>query len=83
MSPFLHSWLTATQYIAPLMANFDTRKGNGSDILYKDYSKSKLSSINEPDITGRPIIFSIIVNSLIITISLCEIKDNMSKLSII
>ena len=29
------------------MANFDTRKGNGSDILYKDYSKSKLSSINE------------------------------------
>ena len=47
MSPFLHSWLTATQYIAPLMANFDTRKGNGSDILYKDYSKSKLSSINE------------------------------------
>ncbi|CAG5117521.1 unnamed protein product, partial [Candidula unifasciata] len=23
MSPFLHQWLTATQYIAPLMANFD------------------------------------------------------------
>lgn len=38
MSPFLHSWLTATQYIAPLMANFDTRIGNGSDILYKDYT---------------------------------------------
>ncbi|XP_076094788.1 plexin domain-containing protein 2-like isoform X1 [Mytilus galloprovincialis] len=38
MSPFLHSWLTATQYIAPLMANFDTTIGNGSDILYKDYT---------------------------------------------
>ncbi|KAL5006430.1 hypothetical protein ScPMuIL_015236 [Solemya velum] len=37
MSPFLHQWLTATQYIAPLMANFDTRIGNTSDIYYKDY----------------------------------------------
>ena len=24
VSDFLHRWLTATQYIAPLMANFDT-----------------------------------------------------------
>ncbi|XP_069110868.1 plexin domain-containing protein 1-like isoform X2 [Argopecten irradians] len=37
MSPFLHKWLTATQYIAPLMGNFDTTLGNNSEILYKDY----------------------------------------------
>ena len=37
MSDFLHQWLTATQYIAPLMANFDTRIGNESSrILYAD-----------------------------------------------
>ncbi|CAJ0943192.1 unnamed protein product, partial [Mesorhabditis belari] len=30
-----HSWLAATQYIAPLMANFNTLR-NGSDILYAD-----------------------------------------------
>ncbi|XP_033761935.1 plexin domain-containing protein 2-like isoform X2 [Pecten maximus] len=38
MSPFLHKWLTATQYIAPLMGNFDTTLGNTSEILYKDYN---------------------------------------------
>lgn len=37
MSPFLHQWLTATQYIAPLMANFDTAVGNESFIFYKDF----------------------------------------------
>ncbi|XP_067659976.1 plexin domain-containing protein 2-like [Haliotis asinina] len=36
-SPFLHQWLTATQYIAPLMANFDTRIGEASDIYYDDF----------------------------------------------
>ncbi|GMS90032.1 hypothetical protein PENTCL1PPCAC_12207 [Pristionchus entomophagus] len=30
-----HSWLAATQYIAPLMANFDTQL-EGSNILYAD-----------------------------------------------
>ena len=34
MSPFLHQFLTATQYIAPLMANFDLSIGNTSEILY-------------------------------------------------
>ena len=29
----MHSWLAATQYIAPLMANFDTTR-NYSNILY-------------------------------------------------
>lgn len=35
MSDFLHSFLTASQYIAPLMANFDTLYGgNDTNILY-------------------------------------------------
>ena len=35
MSHFLHSFLTASQYIAPLMANFDTSIGrNESEILF-------------------------------------------------
>lgn len=33
-----HSWLAATQYIAPLMANFDTME-NGSSISYGDDGK--------------------------------------------
>ncbi|ELT98818.1 hypothetical protein CAPTEDRAFT_136294, partial [Capitella teleta] len=36
MSPFLHQWLTTTQYIAPLMANFDTQLGNNSNVRYYD-----------------------------------------------
>ncbi|KAK7110815.1 plexin domain-containing protein 2-like isoform X5 [Littorina saxatilis] len=35
MSPFLHQWLTATQYIAPLMANFETSASTDSNIFYK------------------------------------------------
>lgn len=35
MGPFLHQWLTATQYVAPMMANFDTSLGNNSDIKIK------------------------------------------------
>ena len=41
-SEFLHQYLTATNYIAPLMANFDTAiAGNRSLILYKTFD-SKL-----------------------------------------
>ncbi|KAK2184049.1 hypothetical protein NP493_285g00000 [Ridgeia piscesae] len=40
MSDFLHQWLTATQYIAPLMANFDTTIGNHSLIHYADNGTS-------------------------------------------
>jgi len=36
MSDFLHQWLTATQYVAPMMANFDTQLGNNSYIRYMD-----------------------------------------------
>ena len=33
---YVHSWLAATQYIAPLMANFDTRLSNESYVKYAD-----------------------------------------------
>ncbi|KZS14913.1 Plexin domain-containing protein 1 [Daphnia magna] len=33
---YVHSWLAATQYIAPLMANFDTSMSNYSTIRYMD-----------------------------------------------
>ncbi|XP_011310157.1 uncharacterized protein l(1)G0289 [Fopius arisanus] len=33
---FVHSWLAATQYIAPLMANFDTRLSKDSHVTYAD-----------------------------------------------
>nr|CAH0113248.1 unnamed protein product [Daphnia galeata] len=33
---YVHSWLAATQYIAPLMANFDTSMSNFSTIKYMD-----------------------------------------------
>ena len=44
MSAFLHQWLTATQYIAPLMANFDTRLGNGSQIHFAKNGKYTFSN---------------------------------------
>ena len=34
MGDHIHSWLAATQYIAPLMAHFDTRNSSSSNILY-------------------------------------------------
>ncbi|XP_063421294.1 uncharacterized protein LOC134706356 [Mytilus trossulus] len=39
MAPFVHKFLTYSQYVAPLMANFDTQTNN-SDILYKKYNDS-------------------------------------------
>ncbi|BET00131.1 PSI [Nesidiocoris tenuis] len=33
---YIHSWLAATQYIAPLMANFDTSMSNNSHVKYCD-----------------------------------------------
>ncbi|KAK3589581.1 hypothetical protein CHS0354_043039 [Potamilus streckersoni] len=37
MSPFVHTFLTATQYTAPLMADFGTM-GNNSDIYFQEYA---------------------------------------------
>lgn len=42
---YVHSWLAATQYIAPLMANFDTSLSNDSFIKYLDNGKFDLSYI--------------------------------------
>ncbi|KFM67627.1 Plexin domain-containing protein 2, partial [Stegodyphus mimosarum] len=36
MGDYMHSWLAATQYIAPLMANFDTSLSNNSMVRYFD-----------------------------------------------
>lgn len=36
---YVHSWLAATQYIAPLMANYDTSIGNVSNVKYGDNGK--------------------------------------------
>ena len=33
---YVHSWLAATQYIAPLMANFDTSQDDDAKIRYAD-----------------------------------------------
>lgn len=33
---YIHSWLAATQYIAPLMANFDTSMSEHSFVKYRD-----------------------------------------------
>lgn len=33
---YVHSWLASTQYIAPLMANFDTSLSNSSFVKYRD-----------------------------------------------
>ncbi|XP_044731116.1 plexin domain-containing protein 2 isoform X2 [Chrysoperla carnea] len=37
---YVHSWLAATQYIAPLMANFDTSLSNDSFVKYVDRGDS-------------------------------------------
>lgn len=36
---YVHSWLAATQYIAPLMANFDTSLSNDSFVRLNDTGK--------------------------------------------
>ena len=33
---YVHAWLAATQYIAPLMANFDTSQNDQAKIRYAD-----------------------------------------------
>ena len=42
MGPYVHPFLTHSQYVAPLMANFDT-KGINSNILYKEYESMSRS----------------------------------------
>jgi hypothetical protein len=40
---YVHSWLAATQYIAPLMANFDTTLSPKSFVKYADNGESGLT----------------------------------------
>ena len=40
---YVHSWLAATQYIAPLMANFDTSQHEDAKIRYIDNGESSLA----------------------------------------
>ncbi len=42
---YVHSWLAATQYIAPLMANFDTSQDDKAKIRYADNGQSGLHSL--------------------------------------
>ena len=42
---YVHSWLAATQYIAPLMANFDTSSSPDSKIRYADNGTNFNSTI--------------------------------------
>lgn len=37
----IHQMLTATQYIAPLMANFDPRLSENSTVLYSDNGETE------------------------------------------
>ena len=41
MGPYVHRFLTHSQYAAPLMANFDT-KANNSEVLYKEYENESI-----------------------------------------
>jgi hypothetical protein len=36
LGDYIHSWLAATQYVAPLMANFDLSTSNVSNIYYME-----------------------------------------------
>ena len=36
LGDYVHSWLAATQYIAPLMANFDTSQMDNATVRYAD-----------------------------------------------
>lgn len=40
MSDYLHSYLSVTQYVAPLMANFDSTIGNDSYVFFELQSES-------------------------------------------
>ena len=47
MSDFLHQFLTYSQYVAPLMANFDTRLGKESFIHYADNGEWIFDDVSE------------------------------------
>ena len=57
---YVHSWLAATQYIAPLMANFDTSSSPNSKIRYADNGrKFKITDCYLPEKTVLKFIFKL------------------------
>lgn len=46
---FVHTWLAATQYIAPLMANFDTSMSDDASVRYADNGECLLCQILNSD----------------------------------
>lgn len=50
---YVHSWLAATQYIAPLMANFDTSLSNDSFVRLNDTGKILFSEIMIEKLIGN------------------------------
>lgn len=44
---FVHTWLAATQYIAPLMANFDTSMSKNASVKYTDNGTVYLFHVKE------------------------------------
>lgn len=51
---YVHSWLAATQYIAPLMANFDTSLSNESLIRYADNGTAFTVEWEKVSLQDRP-----------------------------
>lgn len=51
---YVHSWLAATQYIAPLMANFDTSMSNYSTIKYMDNGTAFSVQWDKVSLQDRP-----------------------------
>lgn len=50
---YLHSWIAATQYVAPLMANFDTRLSDQSNIKYADNGTAFIVQWDKVHVLGR------------------------------
>jgi len=50
---YVHSWLAATQYIAPLMANFDTSQEESATVKYADNGTSLVVEWGNVYLQGR------------------------------
>jgi len=64
---YVHSWLAATQYIAPLMANFDTSNNNNAKIRYLDTGNSLIVEWKDVYLQERekegPFTFQVVLNT--------------------
>lgn len=54
LGEYIHSWLAATQYIAPLMANFDLSTSNDSNIYYMDNETALTVTWNNVTLQDKP-----------------------------